>query len=367
MTSLTDKRYPNQSEISVKGLLDQQEFKDRRRRTDTLQCFSKGDDQDYGVLPGELVFMKKDGGYDGGPLLRVFSSFNGQSYAGHTPESLMRQFTYVGVAQAAVEVGADFWGINHDDDPFAISAGGSTTLTNNGTSEICPGQLIQATIDFGEKPRSQGTQRSYTIDTGLNSRFSASRTGTPPSKALAKTEPFEASDFSVQLAGIYRAIQLSRNDGGISNIPLSEYFDKYTKAAPFTDLQEEALGIVIGIVTIASLVTGTDIVVNDKTTASDEKVKSLLDRVFGRNVVPGDNASVVDKLLQDGGGVSGLNPDSKDNWSKPSFWQDRGLFTMCEALGNVFKSKMDRVIGRAMSAASPGRNFELLNRIGKTL
>lgn len=363
----------SQAEITGKAQPDLIAFNQRKQNAGDARTLAEsypGGDQDGNlyIMPGELVVGQRKrhalGTYHGRPGETGFSSVAGLYYGDKSPEALMREYYFLGVAKTEFQYnGETLFGTDPMDHGFGFLRAGSVSINNNHNEDIYAGDILAWRFPptRAGDPGTQGSGRLGTsIDTGLNPRASLNRAGTPFTKPLVQVHKFDPSDFSFQLAGAYECFNTNSARGGISDLTPKDLLDPL-KRSKLTSLQEEALGWAFGLLMVACRAMDvaqpgsgqtawnrwTD---NGKLTAAG---RDVLNAIFLRNVIPGQNQRAITDFRGDGN-LSGLPKDSYE------YYADNCLYMICAGVAGGWYAKASRIIGKASSNAKPTQTLDIM-------
>lgn len=361
----------SQAEITGKAQPDLIAFNQRKQNAGDARTLAQsypGGDQDGNlyIMPGELVVGQRKrhalGTYHGRPGETGFSSVAGLYYGDKSPEALMREYYFLGVAKTEFQYnGETLFGTDPMDHGFGFLRAGSVSINNNHNEDIYAGDILAWRFPptRAGDPGTQGSGRlGTTIDTGLNPRASLNRAGTPFTKPLVQVHKFDPSDFSFQLAGAYECFRTPVGQMGIQGLSPKDLLDPL-KRSKLTSLQEEALGWAYGLLMVACRANPNQVEgqanwsqwTGNGTTLTAEGLAAL-DRIFLRNVIPGQNIPVIQAI--NGGNLSNLDKTSYN------YYADNCLYMICAGVAGGWYAKASRIIGKASSNAKPTQTLDIM-------
>ena len=357
----------SQAEITGKAQPDLWSFNHRQAHSgDSMYIDKSYTGDDMSIMPGELVigYRKRVGhaSFHGRSQECGFSSVAKLDYSGHeTPESLMRDFYFMGVAKTEYQYGGEsLFGTDPMDHGFGFLRAGSMSIVNNSAQDVYAGDILAWRLPAFKgagDPRSQGNGgHGRSLDTGLNPRLSRNRTGTPYGKPLVQIERFDPTDFSFQLAGAYALFRKPASQGGVSDLGPNELFE--TKKN-LSSLQEEALGWKWGLLMAYARGKDAEVAGSGKAFMEREMANkelsatalNILDSMFLRNVAPGQNMTEIGKIRVE---YDSLRPGSYE------FYADHLFDMLCGGVAGGWYAKASRVIGKAMGNAKSSQTLDVM-------
>jgi hypothetical protein len=344
------------------------EFANRRfnvQDPDRLR-FSYGgnvDPDNLKIKPGEIIISKK------GSVEEGFSAWNAFYRGDYThPEALQRDYRVVGTCLNDYEYGG-----NEGQDPLDVigfQISGTETINNTGNSDLPPGTTFcwrPPMWDEGLPRSQQGTGTKQRPGTEYDPRASKNRVGTPYDKILTEIVPFDPSDYSFQVAGIYHTLMANRpaSGGGIDDIDIAEFALGNRKNC--SNLQEETIGEVVGTIIKHAVLSefenpGQGVAILRRYGILDRRLnqaaKNAMAFLLGRNCVPGHNRENIDIML---GSVPAnkLTPMTADATNVFRYYHDHVYDFAHGAIASATWNKLSTIEGITLSGAKPGQSVDV--------
>lgn len=224
-----------QAEITRKCHFDIVEVRNRKLNTDKEQSYKNGQDTDFWVMPGELVFARRNRhnySYQAGPISeRGFTSLNGINWGGYgSDEQMMDDFYLVGIAKTEFEYGGDRWAY---DDPldhgFSVIGAGSYSTNNHGPEQIHAGDVL-----VWEFPKTGRDGAANALNVAKQYQQ-----GTPYTKILAYLRPLHINGCKSHALALQSVLTTATARGGVDGF--ADAANELKNNERLSPAQEEAL------------------------------------------------------------------------------------------------------------------------------
>jgi hypothetical protein len=212
-------------------------------------------DENLGTVPGEILVYFKHDERNKKQSVAVFSAFNGH-YWGRVGnlELNKRLFSFAGICKTKKEISSGGNSPFTNDNFLAwVESGHVTLLCNSGDRMIPAGSLVY--LDMPPTPYENPERyiNSSTAPAGNRGR------GVPKAKYTMITKPFDPCEFSAQIDALAYLFNVSKANGGISDMDFSELYDSqpgFTSMKKLSDMQQASGALLYGIIGIYSLYIG---------------------------------------------------------------------------------------------------------------
>jgi hypothetical protein len=271
-----------QAPIAGKAFIDLQEIANRTKAVNDPNPNNKplggaSNKSNFQIYPHQLVVGHKQG--SGGNYAGDNCEYGLTTAAGleikHSAEQTMRDMYLLGVATSEVPYDGDtMFSSDPIGDSFSFLRSGTTTIRYYDNKDAFPGDLLEWTIPIpayklpaGEKPMGS------TFDTGYNPIHSNNIRGEiHHSNPVYYARKFDPRDASLQLMAVSNMI----SKGEINSITPNDVLGN-GDTNEYTSLQEEAAGLMHGIMAIAEI---TRLIDNDAKIDKNNKNIAIFDAVF---------------------------------------------------------------------------------------
>ena len=395
--------------IPGKALLDDETVAMRKKNAKdpraVMFCYPGGEDNlNHNVMQGDLVFGRRGTrdveSMDGEPNELALASVAGMRWdAYNSQEEMQRDHYFIGVA-AGEEKLENPLDANTPDarNGFGTVRVGTISVVNNGTGTFYPGDLVA--WKFPDAPFTPKNSRQDNLvggedpmRPGINQN---ARYGDEPTKFRPEIVPFEPTDLSVQLGGVYSAIVANKNDNGVSDVDFTESLPTShgeSGQRALSLLQDEALAykfgcfgvfagilehcVKMGVVDIPNADGNPDVQVANlleriglfgtggMQQGMDTFVPTALANVFMQNIGYENQlrADALKELEANHGGqtayqIATTTPETAVQ--KEARLRLHALDILTHGISSSVHAKRSTIIGRAMSASAPGDTTDVL-------
>ena len=321
------------------------------------------------IMPGELLFARKNcrntAGHHGRASQTCYSSNAGLLIDEKSPEAMMRDVVFVGVAKSEFQYGGEnLYGTDPLDHGFGFRISGSDTVINNSGYDVNAYDILAARLPPTGRgdPRSQGARNDGSrIDTGLNP-VAVRQVGAYAGKPLFMLERFDPCDFKFQVAGAFDLFGKRKAQGGVQGFTLRDFFSPSMRDATrsMSSLEEEAFAFSRGFLTIMAqgsanpLATARSYGLLSADGIISPEGLDALKRLFGRNVFPGNNPGYENDR------EGRLDGSEADVWK---YMQDHVFDLSLGGLAGAMAAKKSRIVCTAISGAKPFQSLDVAIRI----
>lgn len=249
--------------VPGKALLDDDLIATRRQNARNplraASCYPGGEDPvNHAVLVGDLVFGRRGQrdveSMDGEPNEYVFSSVSGLAWEDYNTHKAMEQDHYfVGVAAGEEHLDHPYSDQPDSRNGFGTVRVGTVSVINNGPKTFYPGDLVM--WRFPNCGISPGSKFATGVDPSDTTIIQTTRYGEEPTKFRPEIVPFNPTDLSVELSGVFSTFFLPSQQGGVADIDFKKVLpnaDDYQGGSPYTLAQDEGLAYKFGILGIFS-------------------------------------------------------------------------------------------------------------------
>lgn len=364
-------------------------------------CYPGGEDNlNHNAMQGDLVFGMRGTrdveSLDGEPNELATVSVAGLRWdAYNSQDEMERAHYFIGVSAGEERLEHPLDANTPDArNGFATIRVGTVSVINNGTENFYPGDLVM--YKFPDAPFKPGAANDLVGGEdprrpGINQR---ARYGEEPTKFRPEIVPFDPTDLSVQLGGMYSAIIANKNLNGISDAPFTDCLPTShgeSGQRALSLIQDEALAYKFGIfgvfagLLVHCMEEGEIKLTNGGAGNSDVQVANFLERIglFGA-AATGLEGFVGEALahvfMQNVGYEKEMRQKAlstlETNHNKTAYQiatttpttpvemearlRLHALDILTHGISSSVHAKRSKIIGRCMSASAPGDTTDIL-------
>ena len=249
--------------IPGKAVLDDDSIERRRQNAKdprrAITCYPGGEnDINHNAMPGDLAFGLRQTrdveSMDGEPNELATTSVAGLCWSDYNSQREMEDdFYFLGVVTGEEKL-LNPYDRNTPDarNGFATGRVGTFSVVNNGPRTFYPGDYVKWQFPPAEFSKLiDGDEHRFDRNVVGNGQINQrARYGAPPTQFKPEIVPFDPTDLSVDLAGIFSSIISPQMAGGISDIDFKKTLcNNPTEkgGCPWTCLQDEAVAFKFGL------------------------------------------------------------------------------------------------------------------------
>jgi len=414
--------------VPGKGLLDDNEVHHRQRNARNPMraafCYPGGDDPiNHNIEVGDLLFGKRGQRdveeMDGEPNELVTGSVSGLCWDDYnTHDAMEEDYYFVGVAAGDESLERPFDGGTDGRGGHGTIRVGTVSVINTGNKTFYPGDLVMWKYpDCGNTPGSSfynkmrmGSRNMSIVDggdpdnPGINMR---ARYGQEITKFRPEIVPFNPTDFSIQLGGVFSTMFLPMSEGGVSDVPFNNLLSNTADYQGGTDLtlaQESGLSYKHGLLGVFSALLECCVLngivelrePEDNTPLPKAKqanaiTESVLKKMGAFSTDSSEQGILIDGMsdvfLKHIGGADALQeaalkrfvdsfgsnpydvavvtPDSTNIEQMHARMRLNAVGNLTRGISKTVDSKRSKIIGRCTSASAPGDTTDIL--LGHTI
>jgi hypothetical protein len=305
------------------------------------------------VYPHQLVVGRKDSCHIGnyaGPNCEYGLTTAAGLTVDRTVEHAMRDHYFLGVATTEVPYGGDtMYGSDPIGEAFSFLRSGTVSVRWYDNEDGKPGDLVSWTIPplQGDVPGKSKKNQGFSYDDGFNPLSKHMYGEASFDNPIYYAKKFDPTDFGMQLAASFWALDKDKSAGGIANVTFAEF---QNTDMDLSSIQEEACGWVFGLIGVLKCLSPTqldilrDFVVTKPINENNPGVKDAFGSIFGKYTFGGDNNSTKPATLK---------PEDKTI-------TDDCMKLLTGSITSAAYAKGERVIGKLLNGVRPGDDADLM-------